>query len=65
MAHVQTALAGILLLGIGIGVPPLDGRVEVANAGVVAPLENLAGVNIPGQIDKEIAGSEMASKHRS
>ena len=42
-------------LGVLVRVPQLDGGVHVEHAAVVAPLEDVAAVNVPGQVNQQVA----------
>ena len=63
VAPVEGALSRVLLAP-GIGVPDLDGGVDVEDAVVMAPLQDLAGIDVPGQVDQDIAGREVLAEHR-
>ena len=52
---VERPLGGGLVRRPGVGIPELHGRVDVQHAMVVAPLHDLAAIDVPGQIDEEIA----------
>ena len=49
----------------GVRVPQLHRRVDVQHALVVAPLHDLAAVDVPGQVDEEVAGREMFAEERA
>ena len=55
MAPVEGALGRVFVVGSGVGIPELYRRVHVENAAVVAPLQDFAGVNVPCQVDQEVA----------
>jgi hypothetical protein len=55
----------MLVGGSGIGIPELYRRVHVKDAPVVAPLDDLATINIPGQIDEEVSRREVLSQQAS
>jgi hypothetical protein len=59
VAPVEGPLGGVLVLGPGVGVPDLDRGVDVEDAVVVAPLQDLAGVDVPGQVDEDVAGAQV------
>ena len=43
----------------GVGIPQLGRGVDVAHAVFVAPLENLTGVDVPGQVDEDVTGADI------
>ena len=55
VAPVERPLGGRLVAGAGVRVPQLHGRVDVQDAPVVAPLHDLHAVDIPRQIDQQVA----------
>ena len=52
-------------LGVFVGVPQLDRRVDVEHAAVVAPLEDFAAVNVPGQVNQQVAGLQIFAEQRA
>ena len=62
VAGVERELGGMRARRKIVGIPQLDGRVDVHHALAVAPVDHLAGVDIPGQIDEEIAGGEQRAE---
>ena len=50
---------GCLSLAPCVGVPQLDRGVDVEHAVVVAPLQDLAAVDVPGQVDQQVAGGDV------
>ena len=52
---VERSLGGMLAVGVAVRVPDLDRRVDVEHAVVVAPLQQLAAVDVPGQVDEQVA----------
>ena len=56
---VERSLGRMLLLGPGVRIPELDRRVDVEHAAVVAPLQDLAAVDVPGQVDEQVAGRQV------
>ena len=61
---IERPLGGMLVRGAGVRVPDLDRRVEVEHAAIVAPLEDLAAVDVPGQVDQQVAGREVLGQLR-
>ena len=55
----------MLVAGARVRVPELHRRVDVQHAVVVAPLHDLAAVDVPGQVDEEVAGREMLAEQRA
>ena len=59
LAHVHVApvegALGRVLPAARVRVPDLDGGVDVEDAVVVAPLQDLAGVDVPRQVDQDVA----------
>jgi hypothetical protein len=64
VAPVEGALGGVLVLRSLVGVPDLDRGVHVEYAVVVAPLEDLAGVDVPGQVDDHVTGADVLLQNR-
>ena len=48
-----------------VGVPHLDGRIDVQHAVIVTPGENLATVDVPGQVDEQVARREVLTQDRT
>ena len=65
VAPVERPLRRVFVVGAGVRIPELHRRVDVQHAVVVAPLDDLAAVDVPGQIDQEIAGREMLAEKRA
>ena len=59
---IERPLGGMLVVAAGVRVPHFDRRVDVQHAVVVAPLEDLAAVDVPGQVDQQIARREVLAK---
>ena len=62
---VERLLGGLLVLAVGIGVPDLDGRVDVEHSPLAAPLEQLAAVDVPGQVDQQVARRKVLAQQRA
>ena len=65
MAPVERALGRVEVFPSRVGIPELHRRVDVEDAGIVAPLHDLAAVDVPGQIDEEVAGRQMFAEQRA
>ena len=52
---VERPLGGVFVRRAGVGVPDLDRRVDVEHAAVVAPLEDFAAVDVPGEVHQQVA----------
>ena len=61
---VERPLGRVLVPGPRVRVPELHRRVEIQDAVVVAPLNDLAAVDVPGEIDEEVAGRQMFGEER-
>src|SRR5208283_2123885 len=48
-----------------VGIPQLGGRVDVADAAVVAPLENLKRIDVPGEVDNDVARGNVLAQQRT
>ena len=59
---VERPLGGVLVARPGVRIPQLHRRVDVQHAAVVAPLHDLAAVDVPRQVDQEVAGREMLAR---
>ena len=57
VAPVERLLRRMLVRAGRVGIPQLGRRVDVLHAVVVAPLEDLAGVDVPRQVDDEVAAA--------
>jgi len=53
---IKGSLGRMLVFAAFVWVPEFDGGVDVHHAFVVAPLEDFAAVDVPGEIDQHIAG---------
>ena len=53
------------VLGVPVRVPQFDRRVDVKDAAVMAPLEDFATVNVPGQVNQEVAGRQIFAQQRA
>ena len=62
---VERPLGRVLLLRPGVRVPDLDRRVDVEHAVVVAPLDDLAAVDVPGQVDQQVARRHVLGQQRA
>ena len=62
MTDVEAAIARVLRLGVGVGVPELDARVEVAHAMVVAPRKDHGAVDVPCEIEKDVTGRQVRTE---
>jgi hypothetical protein len=51
---IQRPLGGMPLGGPSVGVPSLDRRVDIQDAVLVAPLEQLAAVDVPRQVHQQV-----------
>ena len=56
---VKRSLGRVLVRRPGIGIPQLGGGVHIQHSVVVAPLEDLAGVDVPGEVDEEVARGQI------
>ena len=45
-----------------VGIPELDRRVEIEHAVVVAPLHDLAAVDVPCKVDEQVARGEVLAE---
>src|ERR1035441_5982369 len=63
VAPVEGALRGVLPAA-RIRVPDLHGCIYVKDTVVVAPLKDHAGVDVPRQVDQEVAGRELLAQER-
>src|SRR5207245_1164963 len=48
-----------------VRIPELHRGVDVQHAPVVAPLHDVAAIDVPGQVDEEVAGREMFAEKRA
>ena len=62
---VERPLGRVLVARSGVRIPQLHRRVDVQHAVVVAPLHDLAAVDVPGQVDQEVAGRQMLAEERA
>jgi hypothetical protein len=65
VAPVEGLLRRVLVRAAGVGVPQLGRGVDVEDAVVVAPLQDLAGVDVPGQVDQQVAGGQVLAEQRA
>ena len=49
----------------GVRIPQLHGRVDVENAPVVTPLNDFDAVDVPRQIDEQVAGRNILAEQRA
>ena len=56
---IERPLGGMLVGRAGVRVPNLHRRVQIEHPSIVTPLDDLAAVDVPGQIDQEIAGRHV------
>ncbi len=61
MPPVECQVRGVSPLGVFVRIPEFDRRIEIEHAMVVAPADDFAAVDVPGQVNEQIAGSNMAS----
>ena len=59
---VEREVRGVGALRMLVGVPEFDRRVEIEHAVVVAPLHDLAAVDVPGEVDEQVAGGEVLAE---
>ena len=60
---VQGAVGGVGRRVVGEGVvPQLHRGVDVQDAVVLAPLDEVAGVDVPGEVDEQVTGAEPAAQ---
>ena len=59
---VEREVRGVGPLRMLVGVPEFDRRVEVEHAVVVAPLHDLAAVDVPGEVDEQVARGEVLAE---
>ncbi len=59
MAVVEGSLGWGAVGGAFVGVPDFDGGIDVADAVVVAPLEDIRAADIPGEVDDDVAFSDV------
>ena len=52
-----------MTVGVGVSVPEFDARVEIADPRIVAPLQNLACVDAPRQINEHVTRTEVPTEH--
>ena len=64
VAPVERALGRMLVGPAGVRIPQLGRGVDVEHAVVVAPLQDLAGVDVPGQVDQQVARRQMLAQQR-
>ena len=62
---IERPLGGMLLGGAGVRVPNFHRRVQIEHAAIVAPLEDLAAVDVPGQVDQQIARRDVLRQLRA
>ena len=62
VAPVEGPLGRVLVVRPAIGVPELHRRVDVEHATVVAPLHDFAAIDVPRQIDEQVAGREVLAQ---
>ena len=65
MPPVECPLARVLVVRPTVGVPHLHRRVDIQHALVVAPLEDVAAVDVPRQVDDEIPGRDVLAQQRT
>ena len=57
------ASVGVLVGRAFVGIPHFDGGIDVQHAAVVAPLQQFAAVDVPRQVDQEVAGGEVLAEN--
>ena len=62
---IEGPLGGVLVERTGVRVPNLHRRVQIEHPLIVTPLDDLAAVDVPGQIDQEIAGRHVFTQFGS
>ena len=65
-AHVPYVERAIERMGVGrvlVGIPHLDRRVEVAHAVIAAPFEDGVAVDVPRQVEQDVARADVAAQH--
>ena len=62
---IERSRGGMLVIAAVVGIPDLDRGVHVQNAAVVAPLEDFAAVDVPGQVDDQVAGRDVLFQFRT
>ena len=63
MPPVEGQFCGMRSLGVLVGVPEFDRGVHVQNAVIMAPGDDLAAIDVPGQVDQEIPLGEMLAEN--
>jgi hypothetical protein len=46
-----------------VGIPLLDGGINVEHPVVVAPVDDLFGLDVPAEVDKQVARAEVRAEH--
>ena len=65
MPPVERPLGRVLVVRPGVRVPDLDRRVDVQHALVVAPLDDLAAIDVPRQVDEQVPGRDVLAQQRA
>ena len=58
MAHIKRAVKWVCFRHVVVGVPQFDRRVEISHATHAAPFKNCWAVDIPREVEQNIAGSQ-------
>ena len=56
---VERSLGRVLVVGSRVRIPELDRRVHIQDAPVVAPLHDFATIDVPCQVDQEVAVGDV------
>ena len=62
---VKRPLSGMPVRRAGVRIPQFGRRVHVEHAMIVAPLQDLAGVDVPCEVDEQVAGRKVFAEPRS
>ena len=53
------------MLTASVGIPQFRGGIDIHDAVITAPLQDLEGVDIPSQVDQQIAWTDMLGEQRA
>ena len=62
---IERPLGRMLLLRAGVGIPDFHRGVDVEHASIVTPLQDFAAVDVPGQVDQQVARREVLGQLRA
>src|ERR1035437_2420926 len=64
LTGIQTAFVGGLVFDVAVGIPLLEGRVEVADIVLATPGQEVERLDVPGKVDDDVARAHELTQHR-